>query len=59
MYDRAYWRCVPCGADVQFGAHHVCPSADVVLDITPAPTITGPRTPWSAAEYPAHLVPKE
>lgn len=25
MTDRAYWRCVPCGTDVQFGTKHDCP----------------------------------
>lgn len=67
MSSGAFWRCVPCGSDVQFGTRHDCPkpqalfpSMDAAREAVGLPKQTvGPRTPWPAVDFPAHLSPKE
>lgn len=57
MSSGSFWRCVPCGADVQFGTAHTC---------TIAPTYSqeskpsrAPRSPFPAVDYAPHEIGKE
>lgn len=61
MSSGAYWRCVPCGADVRFGEVHACAAQPVFATGANADKniIRGARSPFPATEYAAHEVGKE